>query len=253
MNLDGIERVVIWFSAGVTSAVSAQIVVEKFSGALPIKLVNCDTGSEDEDNYRFMDDVADWLGLDLEVISSEKYGSTFDVYKSARFFKNQYGARCTLELKKLPRRDYENLRTDLQVFGYDSGEQDRANRFNSNNPEVRTYFPLIEMGLTKNAAREILLLAGIREPRTYAEGFHNANCLSAGCIKGAKGYWNHIRKMRPDVFSRMAVLEREIGYSINTSTKAGVRSPMFLDELPPTAGNYSEEPPIQCGLFCGEI
>ena len=249
-----IERVVVWFSAGVTSAIAAKLARDKFSSTLPVHLVNTDTGSEDDDNYRFMDDVAAWLSLPLEIIRSIKYADTFAVYDDAKFFKNQYGARCTVELKKIPRRKYENLETDLQVFGFDADERRRADDFQMNNPEINAYFPLIEAGISKGEARSILLSAGIREPRTCSEGFNNANCLKRGCVKGGIGYWNHIRKVRPEVFWSMARKEREIGFAICAFEKIvdGKRTkvPVFLDELPQGAGNYSAEPAIQCSLFC---
>ena len=161
-----INRVVIWFSAGVTSAVAAKLTVDKYGGVLPVHLVNTDTGSEDDDNFRFMNDVSKWLDLPLEIIRNEKYSDTIDIYRKVKFFKNQYGARCTLELKKTPRRHYENLATDLQVFGYDADEAHRVNRFVANNPEVQSWFPLIEMGISKSEARQMLYNAGISEPRT---------------------------------------------------------------------------------------
>lgn len=251
-----IKRIVIWFSAGVTSAIAAKIAVEKYRGVLPVHLVNTDTGSEDEDNFRFMEDVSRWLDIPLEVIRNEKYADTFAVFEKARFFKNQYGAKCTLELKKVPRRLYEDLAGDLQVFGYDADEKARAERFVENNPEVTAWFPLLEQAITKNEARQMLIQAGIQEPRTYAEGFKNANCLARGCVKGGSGYWNHIRKMRPEVFDNMAKEERKIGFAICSREQRGpngerVKIPVYLDELPPDAGNYDAEPAFQCGLFCG--
>lgn len=252
-----IERVVIWFSAGVTSAIAAKIAFNKYRDILPVRLVMCDTGSEDDDNLRFANEVAQWLNLPLEIIRNEKYEDTIDVYQKTGYIVGTAGARCTLELKKLPRRQYENLATDLQVFGYDADEVGRGMRFTENNPEVTAWFPLIEEGITKSQARQILAQSGIKEPRTYAEGFKNANCLKTGCVKGGMGYWNHIRKMRPDVFWRMAEVERKIGHAICSTEEHGengerVKVPVYLDEVPPHWGSYDSEPAFQCGLFCGQ-
>ena len=251
-----IKRVVIWFSAGVTSAVAAKIAAKQYHGVLPVHLVNCDTGSEDKDNFRFANEVSEWINVPLEIIRNEKYKNTIEVYQSTGFLVSPYGAKCTYELKKLPRRQYENLATDLQVFGYDADEITRAERFKENNPEVNVWFPLIDEKITKNMARQILANAGIQEPITYALGFKNANCLKTGCVKGGMGYWNHIRRIRPDVFWNMAKVEREIGHSIcSTETKGEngerVKVPVYLDELSTNAGNYNSEPAFQCGLFCG--
>lgn len=252
-----IKRVVIWFSAGVTSAIAAKLACDKYRGVLPVHLVNTDTGSEHPDNFRFMQDVAEWLGVSLEIIRNEKYVDTFDVYEKTRYIVGVGGARCTLELKKVPRRLYENLATDLQVFGYDAGEADRAARFVENNPEVTPWFPLLERGITKSEARQMLMQAGIDEPITYKLGFKNANCLARGCVKGGMGYWNHIRKVSPDVFVNMAQMEREIGHAICSTEVRDARGvrvkvPVFLDELDPRAGSYEAEPAFQCGLFCGQ-
>lgn len=245
-----IKRIVIWFSAGVTSAVAAKLTVDRWKGKFPVHLVNTDTGSEDDDNYRFMNDIARWIDMPLEIIRNEKYPDTFAVYEAASFFKNRFGARCTVELKKKPRRMYEDLQGDLQVFGFSFEEWDRAEEFVSHNPEITTDFPLIDAKLTKQDCRRLLLEAGIKEPRTYAEGFNNANCLKRGCVKGGIGYWNFIRQVRPQVFWAMAWEERKIGFALNVIERDRIRTPVFLDELLPHLGNYHSEPAIQCGLFC---
>ena len=83
--MNNVQRVVIWFSDGVTSAVAAKITAVKYLGVLPVHLVKCDTGSEDDDNARFELEVAEWVGLPLEIIRNEKYKDTFEVYLSTGF------------------------------------------------------------------------------------------------------------------------------------------------------------------------
>jgi 3'-phosphoadenosine 5'-phosphosulfate sulfotransferase (PAPS reductase)/FAD synthetase len=248
---ENFERVIVWFSAGVTSAVAARIAVDKYPAA---RLVMCDTGSEHDDNYRFAHDVAEWLNKPIEVIRSKKYSDTFEVYDATGFFKNQFGARCTTELKLIPRRDYQRPR-DLQVFGFDASESKRAERFSHHFPEISTWFPLVEAGIDKRQARQILLEANIREPITYSLGFKNANCLKRGCVKGGMGYWNHVRVTLPDVFNGMAEKERELGYALCSRESKGpngerVKTPVYLDELLPNEGSYKSETAFQCGLFC---
>jgi len=250
---ESIRRVVIWFSAGVTSAVAAKIAADKWrDSGIPVELVTCDTGSEHEDNARFANDVAAWVGLPLVTIRNEKYANTFEVYDETGYIKNRHGAKCTTELKKRPREQYQRA-GDLQVFGFDAGEKHRAKRFIKHNPEVNPWFPLVEMGISKNDCRKMLIDAGIDEPITYAMGFKNANCLAAGCVKGGAGYWNHVRRVFPDVFQRMAEKERELGYALLQLVIDGELRPVFLDELNPNAGDYNTEPAFQCGLFCGKV
>lgn len=247
-----IKRVVIWFSAGVTSAVAAKIALNEYGEQYPCIVAICDTGSEHADNWRFTDDVSEWLGVPILRLKNEKYGNVDDVFLARKYLKNQYGAPCTLEMKKKVRRQFENVAHDLQIFGYDARPHEitRAQRFNENNPEVMTYFPLIAHGITHDLARQILVKNNIVEPITYQWGFNNANCLDAGCVKGGIGYWNHIRRVLPEVFWRRARLERMLGFAM---LKESDGTPLYLDELDPTRGNYDSEPAFQCGLFCGEF
>lgn len=244
------ERIVVWFSQGVTSAVAALLAKKKYAD-YDVLLVSCDTGAEDPDNWRFASDVSRWLNTPLTILKNEEYANPDEVYARRKYLVGPRGAPCTMELKKRLRLRFQNLRTDIQIFGFDARERGRAKRFVEDNPEVTAEFPLLDEGLTKGECRQILLNAGIVEPASYAEGFKNANCLMSGCVKGGAGYWNFIRRARPDVFARRAKLERELNASMLTRTgKDGVER-IFLDELPPEMGNYKLEPAIQCGLFCG--
>jgi hypothetical protein len=85
-------------------------------------------------------------------------------------------------------------------------------------------------------------------PRIYQMGYPNANCI--GCVKATSAtYWNHVRKMHPDVFDRRALQSREIGAKL--VRWKGER--MFLDELPAHAkGNSMKHLTFECGIFCEE-
>ena len=249
-----IERVLVWFSCGVTSAVAAKLAVKQYGDQYPIEVCFCDTRAEDDDSYRFLSDVSDWIGLPIKTLISTKYTNTIDVYLKTGWLVGPAGARCSLELKKKVRQDYERLATDLQVWGFDADERQRFIRFQKNNPLARSVAPLIDAGITKREAREILLRAGIQEPIAYSQGFKNNNCLKTGCVKGQMGYWNHYRKVYPERYEQMAQIERKIGAAIcKTYAGDGERKPVYLDELDPNVGRYDGEPAIQCGLFCGVV
>lgn len=74
----------------------------------------------------------------------------------------------------------------------------------------------------------------------YEIGYPNNNCV--GCVKGGMGYWNRIRRDFPDVFERMASLEREIGHSCING--------VYLDELDPERGNMNTEVMPECSFAC---
>lgn len=225
---------VVWFSAGAASAVAAYLTPNA-------DLVYCDTGSEHPDNVRFIADCEKWLGRTVRVIKSERYTSTWDVFEKTKWLNGIAGARCTTELKRVPRRTIE-AQYDAQYYGYTAEEQMRADKFMANNPDVLAKFPLIERQLTKGDCLAIIQRAGIELPMMYRLGYLNNNCI--GCVKGGAGYWNKIRVDFPDEFDRMAKLERKIGASCGKA---------YLDELDPNAGHYPSEPDMSCGLLCSAI
>ena len=157
-------RVVIWFSCGITSAVAAKIAVDKYKGALPIEVVYADTGSEHVDNTRFLRDVEQWIGTPIQVMRSKKFADIWDVFEKTRYLVGVGGARCTSELKKAVRNEYQQPETDIQIFGFDSSEVMRAIRFASNNPEVFLETPLIDSKLSKADCIQLAQEAGYPNP-----------------------------------------------------------------------------------------
>lgn len=221
--------------------------IELFAGH-EIRIVYCDTRSEHEDNYRFLEDCERWFGRAIERIGSEEYRDTWDVWERTRWLVGVQGARCTAELKKRVRFAYQQP-DDIQVFGFDAGENIRAERFRSNNPEIDLRTPLIDYGVRKADCIRLLREDGIEPPVIYKLGFKNANCIP--CVKGQAGYWNHVRRVFPEAFDRMARLERKLDVAINkTYAGDGERKRLFLDELDPDAGRYTQEPDMECSLVC---
>lgn len=102
---------------------------------------------------------------------------------------------------------------------------------------------------TKDDCFQIIHAAGIELPRIYKMGYPNANCI--GCVKATSPtYWNHVRKMHPEVFADRASQSRHIGAKI--VRYKGQR--LFLDELPADAMGKSMKqlPSFDCGIFCEE-
>jgi len=68
------------------------------------------------------------------------------------------------------------------------------------------------------------------------------------------GYWNKIRVDFPIEFKRMADLEKRKGYTVlkqyKTDKDTGLKSvsPLYLHDLEPGRGRFSEEPKIECGI-----
>lgn len=248
------KRVVVWFSAGATSAVAGHFALEKWRGRLPVVFAYCDTGAEHPDNLRFISDCERWYGRKIQTLKNPVYQDIWDVFERTRYLTGPTGARCTTEMKKNLRTAFQDVATDLQVFGFDASEQNRHRRFVANNPEISLEVPLIERGLTKLDCFKILERECIDLPAMYRLGYRNNNCI--GCVKGGQGYWNKIRRDFPDVFSRMAKLEQSIGAAVcRTGHKSedGKRFtvPIFLKDLAPDAGQYDSELSLSCGFSCG--
>lgn len=239
------RRTVVWFSAGAASAVAAALTLAAQPEAV---IAYTDPGSEHPDNARFIADCERWFGRDVVRLHSDRYADTWQVWEERRFLVSPAGALCTAELKKRVRFAFERP-DDVQVFGYTAEEHHRADRFRQQNPEVDLRTPLIERGLTKSDCLAMIDAAGIELPAMYRLGYRNNNCI--GCVKGGIGYWNKIRRDFPDVFARMARLEREIGASVlREDSRRGTGGPLWLDELDPLRGNHADEPNFECSLLC---
>lgn len=235
------SRIVVWFSCGAASAMAAKLAVLKYRSRCTV--VYCDTlASEHPDNARFFRDVERWIGSPIEVIRSPTYTDIDDVFQRTRYMAGIAGARCTTELKKLPRVAFQRY-TDTHIFGYTVEETKRAAAFEAANPALDVEWLLIDLGVTKQTCKDALTEAGIAMPALYGLGFEHNNCI--GCPKATSaGYWNRVRALFPDVFSRRARQSRLIGARL--VRVAGKR--IFLDELPEDA--HAPDDDIECGPVC---
>lgn len=235
-----------WFSAGITSAVACKLAVDADPA---VEMYYIDIASAHQDNARFIADCEQWIGKKVHIVTNTKgYRDQFDVIRRNRYINGPHGARCTLELKKNVRYQLQDdLQPEAQVFGfeYSKAEINRAIRFKEQYPDTNPIFPLIESKLTKNECAGILAAAGIELPTMYKLGYNNNNCI--GCVKGGRGYWNHIRRDFPEVFQAMAEAEREIGASC---LKDNDGNRLYLDELHPDEGRDTSPVVPACGMFC---
>jgi len=267
---------IVHFSCGAASAVSALICL--MEEPEKIELVYTDPGLEHKDNIRFLRDFEKLTGQKVTILKSNKYKTPMDVFEERRFLAGPRGAPCTTELKKITARDYldNRLLEEVNIFGFDPKESNRAVKYKNNNPELRCRFPLIEQSISKSDCYYILDAIGLDLPYMYKLGYKNANCT--GCVKAENlGYWAAIRADFPEIYRWYAKFERKIG-AIDPDTgkprgaainkryikcpyckdgscdKCGddgkFRKRVFLDELPvdqkPTR-NIS----FTCGYSCG--
>lgn len=248
------RKIVVWISCGAASAVAAKLTLEKYGANNTVCLVNNPVKEEHPDNLRFMRDLAEWYGQDIETALNPKYlsGSAVEVWDDRKFMsgvsKGYSGAPCTTELKKEARYIWEaREKPDFHVLGFTSEEKKRHDRFVLT--ERDNVLPvLIDHGFTKEDCLYFLSVEGIAPPIVYSMGLPNANCL--GCVKATSPtYWNLIRKLFPDVFEERAKQSRAIGARLVRVKNVRI----FLDELDPEAvGNKLTSYDVECGTFCEE-
>jgi 3'-phosphoadenosine 5'-phosphosulfate sulfotransferase (PAPS reductase)/FAD synthetase len=243
-------RVLCWFSAGAASAVATKLAIARWPDQVVVASI--DPGSEHPDNERFRDECEVWFDRPITLLRSDQYADTWEVWEKQSYITGLHGAPCTGELKKKPRFAFQ-LPDDLQVFGYTSEETSRADRFVEQNPGIDIATPLIDAMLTKEDCLAIVERAGIELPEMYKLGYRNNNCI--GCPKGGMGYWNKIRDDFPEVFERMAKLERSIQSKSAKGNRGAIfkskdGTPLFLDELEIGRGDYPSESAPECGIMC---
>lgn len=237
-------RIVCHFSCGAASAVATKLTLSEFTDA---DVVACyaETGAEDADNIRFLQDCEKWLSLTVTRIKNPKFADTWDVWETRKYISGIKGAPCTGELKINPRLEFQKP-DDIHVFGYtaDSNDIRRADAFRENWPDLHIETPLIDKGINKAACLVMIISAGIEPPRTYAMGFPNANCIPC-CKAQSPDYWALVRKEYPIQFNRMDILSRKLGAKL--ARVKGER--VFVGDIPknwPTTKAISPE----CDFLC---
>lgn len=243
--------IAVWFSSGAASAVAAKLTADKYGAHHHVRLVNNPMIEEDEDNLRFLRDVQDWLGIEVEFARHKDYpnASAVEIWDRRGGMSFPHGAPCTVHGKKEARQQWEEVhKPDWHVLGFTADERRRHERFVMT--ERSNVLPvLIDAGLTKEDCFQVLRDAHIELPRIYSLGYPNANCI--GCVKATSPtYWNHVRKVHPDIFAERAEQSRRLGAKlVRVKNKR-----LFLDELDPAAKGkpMKSMTPIECGIFCEE-
>jgi hypothetical protein len=240
------SRTVSWFSCGAASAVATKIAVMECPETI---VAYCEVAEEHPDNKRFLSDVERWLGKEIIVMGNDDYDrSCYKVYEKTRWLSGQRGARCSVELKKRVRQEFE-LPDDRQVFGFTAEEQERVNRFIDANPDVDIWPVLIEHGLTKDDCLGIIDRAGIELPAMYKLGYRNNNCR--GCVRtDSAAYWKKIKIDFPENAAQLMKYEKLLGVKLVRVTVDGERKRFGLDEIPEHIEPLDDSVDVQCGIFC---
>jgi hypothetical protein len=242
------SRVICRFSCGAASAVATKLAIERYGDR--VRVINAFVADEDDDNRRFLADCERWFGRRVEVLRDTKYGAcAMTVWRTKRFIVSRFGAPCSRELKRNVLNSYHRP-DDIIVLGYtaDANDARRLDRFVDAHADEQVIAPLIEAGITKRECFERITRAGLRLPRMYRLGYHNANC--PGCPKGGEGYWNKIRVDFPERYEAVAALQDLLGPGSFFFRNRKTQERISLRMLDPHAGGFSEELNFECGAVC---
>ena len=186
------KRLVIWYSHGAASLTAAKIAIDTYKGDREIVVANIFLENEVKEPELIVW-AEKFLGMKITILKDTNFEANVDeVIKRTRYMSGVNGARCTLELKKRVRKEWQRF-DDKHVFGMDINECNRIDRIIDAEPEIDLWAPLIDYKLTKKHCFEYLNnVEGFTLPLMYRLGYHNNNCK--GCVKAAgAGYWNKIR------------------------------------------------------------
>lgn len=208
----GDSRILCHFSAGIASAVATKIALNFFYDQCEI--VNMIVVNEHIDNDRFKKDCEQWFGKSITYLISDEYGGNVNnVIEKTKYIRGPKGARCTIELKKKLRFEYQTP-DDIHVFGFtnEKKEIDRAERLVENSYGEKYWFPLIECELTKKDCFS-MFPSNIEIPTMYKLGFPNNNCIACNKASSIK-YWLRTKKFFPIEFEQRAKQSRELNYKM---------------------------------------
>lgn len=240
------ETIAVWFSCGAASAVAAKKTIEMYGNTHNILVVNNPVKEEHEDNRRFLLDVQEWIQHPIIEATNKNFpnASIVEVFDKRKYMSNEYGAPCTLLLKKEARYQFEKQnKIDWHVLGFPIDEWERQYKFNMGE-RANTLPVLISNLIPKNDCFRILKKANIKLPEIYSLGYPNANCI--GCVKATSPtYWNLVRITHPHIFQQRAEQSRRIGAKL--VRVKGNR--IYLDELKPTDKGAPMKS-WECGNFC---
>jgi len=203
-------------SSGAGSAYACKLMIDEVGRGVHVQTIFTDTLVEDEDNYRFLDEIVEHLQVTHWRIADGR--TPLELAWKKRALPSDRMPFCSEKLKREPLERYiEELRDgEGEPFvtiwwGIGIEEAHRAVNIGRNwyeNYNVLSRFPLIEQGVIHSEPFEWLQSIGITRPRMYDEGFTHANCGLQGCVRAGLNTWALMWEKRPEAYLRSEALEQ---------------------------------------------
>lgn len=226
------------FSSGVGSAVAAWRVAQRY-GTDDLTLLFADVNGEHHDNYRFLEEASEWIGVAPTIIAND--GKTiWDIFRQERYLGNTRIDPCSKLLKRVPMRRWldQNCAPAATVayIGFDWTEEHRRHNAGRYWAPWTMDCPLMwEPMLDKADAMALLSDVGIEPPWLTRQGFPHANC-GGGCVKAGIGQFKHLLKVAPETYAQWereeAALRQSLGdVAILRDRRGGTTKPLSLRNL----------------------
>jgi len=208
---------VVLLSGGLSSSFTLHHVVKQY-GRESVVALHTDTTWEDEDNYRFIDEVISHHNVN---IAHRIDGRTPpEVWFKTRYLVGKNLAKCSLELKTKQTLKYvDDLQSQgiepILYFGIGKEEEHRAINLSYRYAPVECRFPLVDNPLSKEYMKATCESKWkIQIPRMYRLGFSHSNC-GGRCIKGGLGHFARLYEVWPERFKEVEQYEKLFRQKIN--------------------------------------
>ena len=249
------------FSGGLGSAVSALVAHD---AGLDFTLLFADTLIEDDDLYRFVDDVSDRVGVPVTYLRDGR--TPWQVFRDVRFHGNSRTAHCSSVLKTDQVRtwlDDHAQPDDPLVLGMDASEQDRIDRAAANWAPRPVISLLNERDVWRPQYEEWLARYDLRRPRLYNLGFEHNNC-GGFCVRAGIAHHKRLLRVFPERYAHHEAQQDAMMRDIETArphlkeTVDGEARYLTMRELRERVqlqpDLFDDEPgPTGCGCFIDEV
>lgn len=246
------RRYAVSLSGGLASAVCAQLVIDRY-GKDNVDLVFCDTLWEDDDLYRFLDDLsARWA---MPIIRIADGRTPLQVAEDQHIVPNSRIAPCSkvLKVQVFERWIAEQPKPLSVCIGLDWTELHRLDgprKGYGSIPGVSVNFPLLWEKSNPDYA-ETVQSWGIKIPRLYTMGFSHNNC-GGRCVRQGHQQFLLLREKFPERFAELVEWEtprfEETGYAFSVDRRGGKKVPLPLVQL--SERNAAKDDAVVC--VCNE-
>ena len=256
-------RHVVSLSGGTASAFAAERVIQRV-GIENVTLWFADTKWEDEDLYRFLNDLEQLWGK--AILRAEDGRTPLQVAEDRKLIPNQRRAPCSLVLKIEPFTKWlKKQPKPITVYlGLDWTEPHRHATPKKRYEEidgVTVEYPLMWEPIEARPYFDIVRDDwGIDPPRLYKLGFPHNNC-GGRCVRQGHAEWHRLKTFFPERFVEVRDWEQEqrnkggarANYAITRDQRNGTVKPLplaDLEKLEFTLTGAPKTPEDMFGCFC---